>query len=381
LYYLYRIDSNYDGFTPSEIPRRIENKHYLTYNWNQYFDEVERGDMIFTYFFGSKQPRGIYLISKIVKFPQRGKVKAKILDYESEKPIISQEEFAKFSRNIINRPRGSVFVIPPFLEGIFDKVLQDRVSSDIEISEEIDCYECFKKNAFPCEKCSIFDRDYVINWQKEVKLTIPGYEGIVSPFWIIPHQSHWTKISIRKHVISRIFYSFKAGYKVYTRLFARGIQKAIENDPKIRKVKFDCILGIPLSPKKKEHGEIDRVSLVCAELSKLIKTDYYANAMTLSKHISRKEYRHYYNDRKFINDYKERLSLRLKKSLNNKNVLIIDDVITDGKTLQATSGKIKEAYPNVHLFAATCGIFAKKRNVQPLIAEKFQRYCYGYTYS
>lgn len=88
MYYLYRIDSAFDGFTPKEIPRRVQNR-YLTYNWNQYFDEVEKGDIVFTYFFGRNQPRGIYLIAKAVKFPSRNVVKAKVLDYDCETPIIS----------------------------------------------------------------------------------------------------------------------------------------------------------------------------------------------------------------------------------------------------------------------------------------------------
>ena len=373
MYYLYRINSGYDGFTPKEIPRRIENKRYLTYNWKQYFDQVTRGDIVFTYFFGRKVSRGIYLISKAVKLLGRNKVKAKVLDYDRKEPIIPQEEFAKYSRYIFNRPRGSVFVIPPFLESIFDRILQKRVSSDIEISEEIDCYTCFEKNSFPCERCSIFDRDYLINWEKEVKLHIPGYVRVISPFWIIPKQSHWTRTSIRKHVISKIFYSFKSGYTLYIRLFARGIIKAIKNDPVAKQVKFDYMLGIPLSPKKKKEGEIDRVRLVCLELSKLTGIKYLPKGLTLSKHISRKEYRYYYSDRKFINQFQKRLKLDIKKSLKKKNVLIIDDVITDGKTLQATCEKIKGRYPNCCLYAATCGIMAKKRNVLPPIVKKFER--------
>jgi len=373
MYYLYRINSDYDGFTSEEIPKRIKDKHYLTYNWPQYFDEVSRGDIIFTYFFGRHQSRGIYIISKAVKFPERNIVRAKVLDYERTNPIVSQEEFAKFSSYVINRPRESVFVIPPFLDGVFDRILQDRVSSDIEISEDIDCNECFKKGVFKCEECSIFDRDYLVNWQKEVKLTIPGYEKLVSPYWIIPYQSHWTTMSIRRHVISRIFYSFKSGYKVYARLFARGICKVIRNDSVMGKVKFDCILGVPLSPKKKKEGEIDRVGLVCAELSKLMGVEYRPSGLTLSKHISRKEYRYNYTDAKFVSDYKKSLNIEANTSFGDKKILIVDDVITDGRTLKAVSEKIREEYPNSHLFAATCGIFLKKRNALQPVVDRYER--------
>jgi predicted amidophosphoribosyltransferase len=368
---LYRIDSRYDGFTPKEISNRAQ-KGYLTYNWNQYFDEVTRGDIVFTYFIGSSQPRGIYLIAKAVKFPNRNEVKAKVLDSVRDEPIVAQEKIAEYLPLIINRPRGSVFTIPPFLDGIFDRILHDRVSSDIEISEDIDCHSCFDKKTFPCDKCSIFDRDYVINWEKEVALKIPCYERVVSPFWIIPYQSHWTKTSIKNHIISRIFYSFKAGYTYYSRLFARGIKKAINDDPVMRIVKFDYILGVPLSPEKIHHGEKDRVALVCTRLGKLMGVEYLP-ALSLSEHISRREYRHSHTKTEFINDYSKRLRVCTAKSLQNKRILIIDDVITGGTTLQTICQKIKEIYPDCELFAATCGIFAKKPNVLPEIVKKFQR--------
>jgi len=372
MYYLYRINSQYDGFTPTRIPLRIQGG-YMTYNWSQYFDEASRGDIVFTYFVGIDKPKGLYLISKIVKKLEGNQVKAKVLNYDRKKPVLPPAEFDKISKLIFNRPRGSVFTIPTFLDRIFDKLLQERISSDIEVSENIDCYSCFDKKEFPCDKCSIFDRDYLINWQKEVQLTISGYEGIVSPFWIIPYQSHWTKTSIRKHVLSRIFYNFKAGYTLYGTLFARAIKKAIGNDPSMKGIKYDYMMGVPLSPKKRKQGEADRVRIICETLSRLMKIKYLPDALSLAGHISRREYRYDHTTTEFIRNYTEKLELNVVRSIENKNTLIIDDVITDGKTLQTIAEKIKRQYPNSHLFAATCGIFLKKPNASHFAVEKFER--------
>jgi predicted amidophosphoribosyltransferase len=132
-------------------------------------------------------------------------------------------------------------------------------------------------------------------------------------------------------------------------------------------------LGIPLSPKKKREGEIDRVGLICAELSKLMGAEYLPSGLTLSKHISRKEYRHYYTDAEFVSDYKKSLNIEANTSLGDKKILIVDDVITDGRTLQAVLEKIKEEYPNSHLFAATCGIFLKKRNALQPVVDRYEK--------
>ena len=84
---------------------------------------------------------------------------------------------------------------------------------------------------------------------------MPGFEAVTAPFWVIPYQSHWTKTTISNHTISRIFYNFKSGFGQYSRLFARGIKKAINADPEFKKTKFYLILGVPLSPLKKKNGE------------------------------------------------------------------------------------------------------------------------------
>lgn len=141
----------------------------------------------------------------------------------------------------------------------------------------------------------------------------------------------------------------------------------------MRKIKFDYILGVPLSPKKKQEGEKDRVGLTCQILSKLTGIEYLPNGLTLSGHISRREYRYSHTTTEFMNDYSKKLNLSLEKSLEDKNVLVVDDVITDGKTLQVICEKIKSKYPNCHLFAATCGIFAKKHDVSLSTIKKFQR--------
>ena len=372
MYFLYRISSAYDGFTPDQIRNRIKSKRILYYNWSQYFDQVERGDIVFTYFIGKGVKRGVYLIAKITKLERPNSAMAKVLVYNATKPILSDVELLAYKKIIFNRPRGSVFVIPTFLDPFFDKILRDKVISDIEITEQIDCYECFRKNVFPCDKCSIFDREYIINFGKEVALKIPGYNKFTAPFWVIPYQSHWTWMRIRKHPISRIFYNFKSGFYQYTRLFARGIKKAIDTNPEMENVKFYLILGVPLSPRKKRHREFDRVKELCLELEKITQIKYLENGLSLSRHISRKEYRGRYSNAKFIEDYSKALKVDIG-SLDGKNILIIDDVITDGMTLRAIYKKIKELFPQATLFGAAGAIMLKKRNASPVAVNKFKR--------
>ena len=162
LYYVYRISSSYDGFVPKKIPARLIKKRYLVYNWFQYFDQVERGDIVFTFFTGRGVLPGIYLISKIVEVDRsERKAKGKVLRYDPEKPIIPKEEINEIQHLIFTRPRGSVFVIPPMLYPFFDKILLKEIVSDIEIFEKVDCGNCKFKEDFT--RCPIFGPEYIIN--------------------------------------------------------------------------------------------------------------------------------------------------------------------------------------------------------------------------
>ena len=373
MYYVYRISSAYDGFTPKKIQSRLVDVRYLEYNWNQYYDQLEKGDIVFTFFTGKGILSGVYLISKIVEIKGGKKARGKVLKYDMENPIIPTEEFSQIKNLIFTRPRGSVFVIPPSIDPFFDKVLSKEVLSDIEIFEKVDCRNCKYKEDF--RKCPIFSPEYMINWNKEVKLRIrrARVNDIISPFWILPRQSWWMKLSYSQHIISKIFYAFKSGYDLYARLFAEGIVIAVKRDDSFNNIEFDFITNIPLSPEKKADGELDRVDLVCSILSSILNLPYIKNMLVLSKPISRREYKILgKSSSDFVNDYFQFLEWNTKQSLDNKKLLIVDDVVTEGKTLMIFAKKIHKRYPKAQLYVATCGVMAKKRNMTLLAVKRYE---------
>ena len=235
--------------------------------------------------------------------------------------------------------------------------------------KKTNCYRCETKN---CDKCSLLSPNFLIKWENEVALKIPLIEQVVAPFWIIPRQSHWMKKTITQHPISRIFYDFKSGYKSYARLFAFGILKALENDSRFTNVRFDHILGVPLSPEKKKNNELDRVAELCQILSDKTKISYLPEVLSLTTHITRREYKRM-GKSTFAVDYYESLKINVPTSLSNKTILIIDDVMTDGVTLGAISKKIKESFPDCRIYGATAGIMAKVDNMSLNAYDKFKQ--------
>jgi|GEM_PF-5248492 len=247
-------------------------------------------------------------------------------------------------------------------EGTTKKLLTvNERNSGLETKVKVDCYECYKKNTYNCETCSIFDSHYFIDWDG-VQWSIAPIKELISPFWIVPRQSHWYYNSISEHLISAMFYKFKSGNKYYSRVFAFGILKALERNSRLKKVQFDYIMGIPLSPEKLNIG-FDRVFELCKIISKEMNVCYINQALSLSQPISRRGYKLGGKSKKFLLDYYELLQLKTPE-LNNKTILLIDDVLTDGETLRTASLKIYDCHPGINIYAATGGIMAKKDNMK-----------------
>ena len=369
--YLYRISSSYDGFTPQRIGERLIQQMYITYNWREYFDNLERGDIVFTYFTGPRVRKGIYLISKIVKINKDKKVTGRVLRYDQDKSLVNDVDLRAYGHQIFTRPRGTVFVIPPSLRIIFEDLNEILGISEVEIHPNINCPECVGKSRLVCEKCPIMSPNFLIKWEDEVRLQLRKIVEITSPFWIIPRQSHWIKKSISEHPLSQMFYSFKAGYEKYSMLFGLGILQAISYHQGFDVTKFDYILGIPLSPDKKKM-EFDRVAELCKIISKGLHVDYRRSCLTLSSAISRKAYKRMDMEHKFRKDYYSFLQIS-KLDLNNKVVLLIDDVVTDGATLQVAAKKIRDMYPDCQIYAATAGTMAKKKNMTARVIRKYKK--------
>ena len=371
MYWIYRINPSYDGFTPNIIKKRLINNKFLIYNWVEYFDQIELNDIIFTYFRGQRINSGVYIISRIIEILDDKKVKGKIIDYNNKEPLISENDLKDDKKYIFNRPRGAVFVIPPKSEKLFNQILNRQVTSEIEILDKINCYDCDMNNEY--RLCPIFGLENMINWRSEVDLSINEYKEVASPFWIIPHQSWWMKKSWGEHCISKFFYAFKSGYSSYARLFAEGIMITFERDDRFSGIKFDYIINIPLSPEKRGAGEYDRVNNICEILSKSLKIKYVKNNLYLTKNISRRSYKRKGLNNKFSEDYYEFLKWRTSENFDNRNVLVVDDVITDGNTLRTFAQKFFERFPRSNLYAVTCGIMAKKYNMKKEIIKHYIR--------
>lgn len=128
----------------------------------------------------------------------------------------------------------------------------------------------------------------------------------------------------------------------------------------------------PFSPEKKKNNEMDRVSELCKILSKETKIPYLPNGLSLATHLTKREYRAL-GKNTFEPDYYASLKIDVPVSLDGKTILVIDDVMTDDPTLKVISKKIKDAFPNCHIYGAAAGIMAKQDNMTQYTYDKFRQ--------
>jgi len=118
--------------------------------------------------------------------------------------------------------------------------------------------------------------------------------------------------------------------------------------------RFDCIVPIPLSPDKKATGQIDRTRILAQELATLIRVPV-ADLLSLKGPISKRQC---LSAGRSLAHFEQRYHQLLTVDtsiIEYPRVLLLDDVCTNGSTLNCALRKIREAHSNSQLTATTAG--------------------------
>ena len=154
-----------------------------------------------------------------------------------------------------------------------------------------------------------------------------------------------------KHT-SDIFYRFKLGSSSLAFPLALAIYRALQER---NLLDFDCIIPIPLSPDKAQDGEIHRTLLLARELARLLGTpvrDFLTLTHAISKHKLRTD--EGLNAKEFEPAYRNALLVD-PRARSQEQILLLDDVCTEGSTLRCCVEAIKEIAPDCTITAVTGG--------------------------
>ncbi len=352
--YVYKIYSKYDGFTPARIPDRLEgNGKTLRLGWKHYVDVVEPSDEIWVYFHGPHSfDNGVYArgIAEDVLYDKRA-VLLRVTEYSTGKPLTAPKLSARIASVVSTRNR-QVFVLPEEL---------DAVPVCSAATTAASCQARY------CASCPTWKNLPTVNHRiLKIPHRLAGHVDRFAPaYWVIPNRSflfYKPGKVIRRGVrrTSELFSRFKTGEAALAFPLALGMHRALA---KARRLDFDVILPVPLSPEKAKRGELHRTLVLSRELGRLMSARV-EQWLTLDKPISKRKLRTEmgYGASGFEAAYAAALSADGRLATVS-SVLLVDDVCTEGSTLRVCAEATRELNPDVRVVSATAGQMAVKNAV------------------
>jgi hypothetical protein len=342
LKFLFKIHSGFNGFQPKKIPERLISGGKLELGWDAYLDSVEKGDEVWVYFHGPHRfDPGVYAKGLVTDLDfRRRKVSIKLREYSVEHPLTDKVTSQRVADAVATRFR-QVFLFPE----------QWTVAPQCNVDASATTCEAQR-----CESCP--------TWQALPRIGLEANGtparlptsccGFTAGYWVLPPRSYYHGDDIGPQVrrTTELFLRFKTGEERLAFPLALAIYEVLRAK---KVVDFECIVPIPLSPDKVKRSEIHRSLLLARELAELLAIPVY-ELLTLTKAISKRQVRGEQGATplQFEKKYYEALSAS-EKFANLNQVLIVDDVATEGSTLRCAVRRILERNPKCNVYAATAG--------------------------
>lgn len=118
--------------------------------------------------------------------------------------------------------------------------------------------------------------------------------------------------------------------------------KNLKNNQKIYLFlkKYDIIIPVPISKKRKKQRGYNQTALLSKEISKEFNIEYNGKCLFKHKHTQPQSS---LNKEDRIKNVKNVYSVRNQEKIINRNILLIDDIYTTGNTVNECSRVLKQA--------------------------------------
>jgi len=366
MYFLYRINSDYDGFLPCHIPGRAY-RQCISYNWRTYFENLEPGDIALTYFAGPGCRKGIFAVTKILSIKigvRESNVVGRLLSFspDNHQPLIDAKENASLFSNLHSRCRGAEIIIPDRLDGVIYHLLTEcGAIAAVSGPKGIPMPGSTADRTHSLRDVPPINCDHLSNSLRK--------KGVLAAYWIRPTQATWMAHAPEwLQRITQIFHKFKAGDLSRLEVLALALAKRVIIQVKTRE-RIGVLLSVPLNAQKQQNGEVDRVSALAKRVSATFGVPY-SRSLSLEGRVSRRLYKKSrLPDLQFQKRYRQNLRIRHTRYLVNcvesgREILLIDDVYTDGVTTETIVDSLRREFGDrVRVKVVTLGIMAKARNM------------------
>jgi hypothetical protein len=337
--FAYKIWSRYNGFTPDEIPVRMERGKVLRLGWSRYIDQVEKGTEVWIHFFGPDEfVDGVYVYGTVRDVDLDGyEITLKVDEFSTTKPLTEPPISEAVSAIVAARGR-QVFVLPEDLLRVF--------TCDINATAE----SCAKRRCGQCDAWRKLRPVSVRSLSLPPRLHRAEIAGFAPAYWAVARRSwgwnHKPDLLDGVQLTGDVFSRFKGGEEALAYPLAKGIVAALR---KRGLDEADYLLPIPLSPEKAERKELHRTLALANEVSQLLGIPV-RETLQLHREISKRALG--VGAQEFERRYAEALSCSGIRP-NPKRVIVIDDVCTKGSTLAVATHAIHGRYPECEVALAT----------------------------
>jgi len=335
--FLYKIYSNYDGFTPRRIEERLHHGNLLKLGWSRYLDSVSIGDECWVYFHGRHSfTPGVY-IKGFIRSINAGEnsTQLRVREYHQDIPLTDEESGQRIAQTVAPRFR-QVFLWP----------------DEWNVVPECNVASCRKRE---CSHCETWLGLPVI---EAAHVSPPGgcaATPVMPAYWIVPrrcylHQEQ-KRIAPWTYRMTHIFEDFKLGEKGYTYPLALGMYEALRRR---NELDFQAIVPVPLSPDKVAAKELHRTRALATELARLLGIRV-KELLSLSDPISKRRMRlEGYTTSQFESRYYRYLQVDPAVA-NFGHILLVDDVITHGSTIRVATARLQHEKSDLKVSVASAG--------------------------
>ena len=193
------------------------------------------------------------------------------------------------------------------------------------------CGICGKINSYSvCPKCNVKLKENIETkiMQEEIELQDRYFNELM---YIFKYEGQ-----IRNLILDYKFNEKTYLYKMFSDIISKN-EKIFENAKK-----YDTIIPVPISNKRFKERGYNQSELIAKEIAKKANLELLNNCLIKTKNIIEQS-KLKKDERK--NNIKDVYELKNKNLINNKKVLLFDDIYTTGSTVNECSKILRQAEP------------------------------------
>lgn len=146
-------------------------------------------------------------------------------------------------------------------------------------------------------------------------------------------------VSLSRSVVRDLIHRLKYGREIWLGRVLAGVMERGLADSRLSGCEFDCLIPVPLHPRRQREREFNQAEVIARALSKrvilpvndvLLRRRYTTTQTQLDRKGRRQNLR-------------DAFVLRKDADVTDQEILLVDDVLTTGSTLDACAGALLEA--------------------------------------